>query len=100
MWADMAFTVVIKPKAEGDIQYYRVNEQRVIIDGIKQHLRNEPDVASKRKKQLRPNQIAPWELRVDIYRIFYEVNEAMVNVVSVGHKVHNTLYIRGKEVDL
>lgn len=96
----MAFTVIIKPRAEGDIQYYRVSEQRVIIDGIKQHLRDEPTVVSKRKKQLRPNQIAPWELRVDIYRVFYEVDKTTVHVVSVGHKVHNTLYIRGKEVDL
>jgi mRNA-degrading endonuclease RelE of RelBE toxin-antitoxin system len=41
-------------------------------------------------------------LRVDIYRIFYEVDElaATVTIVAVGHKDHNTLYVKGKEVKL
>ena len=36
------------------------------------------------------------------FRVFYEVNEPaeMVSIVSVGHKVHNVLLIRGKEVQL
>ncbi|MFP4438790.1 MAG: type II toxin-antitoxin system RelE family toxin [Chloroflexaceae bacterium] len=96
----MAFIVIIKPDAEDDIQYYRVNEQRIIIDGIKTHLTAEPDTATKRKKKLRPNPIAPWELRVDIYRVFYAIHGTTVYVVAIGHKVHNRLYIRGKEVDL
>lgn len=93
----MAFTIIIKPNAEEDIQYYRVNEQRVIIDGIKAHLRDQPNVASRKKKVLRPNTIAPWELRIDVYRIFYEITDTTVFIVAVGHKVHNKLYIRGKE---
>jgi mRNA-degrading endonuclease RelE of RelBE toxin-antitoxin system len=96
----MAFSIIIQPNAEGDIEYYRVNEQRTIIDGIKTHLRDQPDIESRRKKILRPNQIAPWELRIDMYRVFYKIEGTTVLVVAVGHKVHNTLYIRGKEVDL
>lgn len=96
----MAFNVIIKPSAEGDIQYYRANEQRVIIEGIKTHLREQPSIEGRRKKPLRPNQIAPWELRIDIYRVFYELDDTTVFILAVGHKVHNKLYIRGKEVDL
>lgn len=96
----MTFTIIIKPNAAGDIEYYRVNEQRTIISGIKTHLPVEPEIEGKRKKKLRPNAIAPWELRIDIYRIFYKFQGTTVFVVAVGHKVHNKLYIRGKEVDL
>lgn len=96
----MAYSVIIQPNAAGDIEYYRVNEQRMIIDGIKTHLRDQPDTENRRKKTLRPNKIAPWELRVDIYRIFYKVTDTSVFVVAVGHKVHNKLYIRGTEVEL
>jgi mRNA-degrading endonuclease RelE of RelBE toxin-antitoxin system len=96
----MAFTVIIKPGAQGDIQYYRINEQRIIIDGISTHLNDKPDVPTKKKKLLRPNALAPWELKIDIYRIFYHIDGDIVNIVAVGHKVHNTLYIRGQEVDL
>lgn len=96
----MAFTVIIKPSAEGNIRHYRVNEQRTIIDGIMTHLRDKPGTATKKKRQLRPNPIAPWELKIDIYRIFYNIDGSTVNIIAVGHKVHNKLYIQGKEVDL
>ena len=54
------------------------------------------------RKMLRDNPIAPWELRVGKYRIFYEVENDIVTVIniSVGMKKHNTLFIRGKEVTL
>jgi len=59
------------------------------------------DVESKRRKQLRPNPIAPWELRVGNHRVFYEVKpEGLVRVLAVGHKVHNELFIRAKKVEL
>ena len=89
----MTYTIIIKPSAEADIQYYRVNEQRVIISGITTHLSDQPDGANKHKKPLRPNPIAPWELRIDIYRIFYKLEATTVLIVAVGHKVHNKLYI-------
>ena len=45
--------------------------------------------------------IAPWELRVGNYRVFYELAaEACVKVVAVGYKEHNDLFIRGKAVEL
>ena len=44
--------------------------------------------------------IAPWELRIDHYRIFYNIEYTLVKVVAIGHKEHNELYIRGKKVDL
>lgn len=46
----MTFTIIIKPNAAGDIDYYRVNEQRTIISGIKTHLPVQPDIEDKRKK--------------------------------------------------
>jgi len=72
----------------------------VIISGITTHLPDQPEVANKHKKSLRTNPIAPWELRIDIYRIFYRLENATVFIIAVGHKVHNKLYIRGKEVAL
>jgi len=59
-------------------------------------------VETKNRKSLRDNPIAPWELRIGKYRVFYEVNEPgqMVSIVSVGHKEHNVLLIGGKEVQI
>jgi mRNA-degrading endonuclease RelE of RelBE toxin-antitoxin system len=50
----------------------------------------------------RPNQVAPWELRVGDFRVFYDVNvdDQVVTVVAVGHKAHNRLRIGGEEIEL
>ena len=45
-----------------------------------------------------------WELRVEKYRVFYDVviegDSGVVQIKAVGHKEHNTLYIGGREVQL
>jgi hypothetical protein len=52
---------------------------------------------------LRPNPIAPWELRVGDLRIFYEVSTEMpatVNILAVGQKDGSILRIAGEEINL
>jgi len=53
------------------------------------------------RKKLRPNPLAPWELKVSKYRVFYEVSQPqIVKIVAAGYKEHNDLFIRGKKVQL
>ena len=60
-----------------------------------------PFVFCKHRKQLEENSLAPWELRVGDFRVFYDVDvaEETVIVIAVGH-VHNTLRIAGEEFEL
>jgi mRNA-degrading endonuclease RelE of RelBE toxin-antitoxin system len=59
------------------------------------------NVESKRRKQLIANPLAAWELRAGDFRVFYEiVDDAMVKIISIGHKQHTCLYIRGEKVEL
>ncbi len=54
-------------------------------------------------KPLRPNPIAPWELRVGELRVFYEVvgsARGVLRVLVVGRKRRNVLTIGGKEIRL
>ena len=58
-------------------------------------------IQTRKRKQLRPNPIAPWELRLDRFRVFYSIEESgIVKVVAVECKEHNDLFIRGKKVQL
>ena len=97
----MKFDIRFIPDADKDLDYYEVREQSIIIDAIGKYLENGADVESKRRKQLRPNPLAPWELRIGDYRVFYEIRaEGLVRVLAVGHKVHDELFIRGQRIEI
>ncbi len=51
---------------------------------------------------MEPNTLAEWELRIGVYRVFYDVDPAasQVKVKAVGYKEHNVLHLRGKEFTL
>ncbi len=93
------FILELTASARDDIRYFQKFEQQLILDTIDQQLSYEPLTATKNRKQLRLNRLAEWELRVDIYRIFYDVasDPSIVTVKAVGWKEHNKLFIRGKE---
>ena len=74
-----------------------------MLDAIETQLAHEPLVETRNRKPLRPNPIAPWELRVGALRVFYEVSAeepGMINVLAVGQKEGNVLRIAGKEIKL
>ena len=97
----MRYEVKFVRSADGDVARYAAHERRLILDGIGRYLEVDADVETRRRKHLRPNPLAPWELRMGAYRVFYEIRDnSVARVLAVGHKEHNDLYIRGKKVEL
>jgi len=89
------------PSADDDLGCYAAREQRIILDVIEDLLGADADVQTRRRKQLRPNPLAPWELRIGDYRVFYEVKpDGLVRILAVGHKRHNDLFIRGERINI
>ncbi len=98
----MKYRIEITEDAKTDLSYFKAWERKEILVGIKEQLLYEPLKETRNRKNLRDNPIAPWEIRIGKYRIFYEVDNDIVAVIiiSVGMKKHNILYIRGKEVKI
>jgi mRNA-degrading endonuclease RelE of RelBE toxin-antitoxin system len=96
----MRFCIALTFSATEDIGHFDPYEQRMIVAAIKSYLQVDADVESHRRKRLRPNQLAPWELKVGKYRVFYDLADSTVKVLAVGYKEHNDLFIRGKRVEL
>ena len=98
----VAYRIEVTEDAKADLAHYAAFERKVIVSDIRKQLTDQPDLETKNRKSLRENPIATWELRVGKYRVFYEVDRAsqVVSIVSIGHKEHNVLFIRGKEVIL
>ena len=70
---------------------------------VETQLANEPLIETRNRKPLRPNPVAPWELRVSEMRVFYDVSEGppqTVRVLAVGIKDRNILRIGGEEIQL
>ncbi len=94
------YTIEITEEAKDDLDQYGASERKRLIQGIRVQLEDQPMDETKNRKKLRYNPIAPWGLRVGKHRVFYEVDQVSerVTIVAVGHKEHNVLFIRGKEV--
>jgi mRNA-degrading endonuclease RelE of RelBE toxin-antitoxin system len=70
-----------------------------VLDAVERQLGHQPLQETRNRKPLRPNPVAPWELRVGPMRVFYEVSPGrVVRVVAVGRKERNVLRIGKREV--
>ena len=70
-----------------------------MLDSVDEQLQYQPTVETRNRKPMRPNPIAPWELRIGDLRVYYEVDvaESFVRVLTVGVKQRNVVRI-GREI--
>lgn len=99
----MAYEIEFAECVKGHFRSLTANQRSIIINAIEKQLSNEPLRETRNRKPLRPNPIAPWELRIGELRVFYDVTSEESNIVkilAVGYKKGNTLFISGKAVKL
>ncbi len=96
---DPTFEIVISEDAIEDLKVLKKPERTTILDGLTPQLAREPTTETRNRNPLRPNELSKWELRIGIYRVFYDVDDenSKVLIKAVGWKDHNILRIRGKE---
>jgi mRNA-degrading endonuclease RelE of RelBE toxin-antitoxin system len=87
------------PAALEHLRFLRKHEQIRVLHEVETDLRHQPEVATRNRKPLRPNPIAPWELRIGHLRVYYDV-QAEPDMVAVGIKERNRVLIGGKEARL
>ena len=98
----MPYKILISDEAEEDLAKLRPVDRKRISEAIVVQLIHQAEDESRHRKRLRENPIASWELRVEDFRVFYNVDGETVTViiVGIGQKRHNRLYFRGGEVQL
>src|SRR3989442_14475082 len=96
------FAIKFTPEAIEDLRSYTKRDRKRIIDETDACLKGEPSRETRNNKRLRPNRLAEWELRVDRFRVFYDIDEAngLVKIEAIGHKRGNCLYVRDEEFQL
>lgn len=78
-------------------------QQAIVFETVDEQLMYQPTVETKNRKPMRPNPLAPWELRIGDLRVYYDVEEepeAVVYINAVGIKERNRVRIAGEVYDL
>ncbi|HEY3119388.1 MAG TPA: hypothetical protein VGL15_02105 [Vicinamibacteria bacterium] len=93
------------PEVQDHLSRFAKRDQTMISDTVPRQLAHQPAVPTRNRKPLDANPIAPWELRIGGYRVYFEVNESAhsVRIVAVGLKDRDRVLIgevkrRGKPV--
>ena len=96
------YEIIYTIEAEEDLKSFRKFEQQFLVDEIDKHLQFEPALPTRNRKKLRSNNLAEWELRIDKFRVFYDIQAVVkiVKIVAIGQKRGNKVFVHGEEYDL
>jgi mRNA-degrading endonuclease RelE of RelBE toxin-antitoxin system len=73
----VAYEIQFVASAKRQLKSFPVPERTGIVAAIEEQLTHEPSIETRKRKRLRPNPIAPFELRTGKIRIFYDVQESI-----------------------
>jgi mRNA-degrading endonuclease RelE of RelBE toxin-antitoxin system len=99
----MAYTIEFAQSVKEQLRALTAHQRATVLGSIERQLFHRPLVETNNRKPLRPNPIAPWELRIGDLQVFYEVaadEPDTVRILAVGRKKGNKLYIGGQEIEL
>lgn len=100
---NVPYRIDYSPEAVDHLAVLIARESATVLDVVGRQLRHEPMRATRNRKVLRANPVAPWELRIGRLRVYYEVREEPERVVvvkAVGVKDRDRVRIGGEEVEL
>lgn len=96
----MPYRIEYSRDAEDHLSVLTARQQTVVLETVDKQLVHQPAVETRNRRPMRPNPVAPWELRIGNLRVYYDVEEELELVVyvrAVGVKERHRVRI-GKEV--
>jgi mRNA-degrading endonuclease RelE of RelBE toxin-antitoxin system len=96
----LKYRIEYSPETEEHFQYLSKRQQVMVLDTVEKQLQFQPGFETRNRKPMRPNPIAPWELRIGDLRVYYDFEdkpERVVYIRAIGIKERNNVRI-GKEV--
>jgi mRNA-degrading endonuclease RelE of RelBE toxin-antitoxin system len=96
-----AYRIEYDTEAVGDLRDLAAPARARVVDAIEMQLPHEPTVETRNRFRAEPNSLGDYELRVQPYRVYFDVDDESRRVVvqAVLYKPRETAYRRGKEID-
>ena len=92
----MAYAIEFTPEADDHLAGLSARDRARILDELERQLVHQPSVETRNRKPMRPNPLAPWELRIGRLRVYYEVSDdpaPIVTIRALGTKDRNRVRI-------
>jgi mRNA-degrading endonuclease RelE of RelBE toxin-antitoxin system len=99
----LSYRIEYSPASEEHLRALTARQRAAVLDAVDEQLAHEPAVETRNRKPMRPNPIAPWELRIGNLRAYYDMVEEpipVVKILAIGVKDRNRVRIGGEEVEL
>lgn len=99
----LPYAIEYSPDAVEHLRFLTARQQASVLDTVDTQLTYQPTVETRNRKPMRPNPLAPWELRIGVLRVYYDVEEfplPRVLIRAVGIKERNRVRIAGAIIAL
>jgi mRNA-degrading endonuclease RelE of RelBE toxin-antitoxin system len=100
----MPYSIEFAESVKRQLKELPAQQRALVLETIEKQLLYEPFLETTHRKRLRPNPIAPWELRIGNIRVFYDVlleePEKTVQILAIGQKRGNILFISNQKIHL
>lgn len=99
----MEYTIEYSPDTVDHLSALTARQRATVLAAVETQLAHEASGETRNRKPMRPNSLAPWELRVGALRIYYDVEEdpeRKVLIRAIGIKERNRLRIGRREFEL
>jgi mRNA-degrading endonuclease RelE of RelBE toxin-antitoxin system len=99
----LRYGIEFSPDAEDHLRALTARNRVIVLDSVDKQLSYQATVETKHKKLMRPNPLAPWELRIGNLRVYYDVEEEpqpIVYIRAIGIKEHNRVRIGSEVIEL
>jgi mRNA-degrading endonuclease RelE of RelBE toxin-antitoxin system len=98
----MLYRIEYSPHTIAHLQALTARQRSLVLTAVEEQLSHQPTVETRNRKPMRPNPLAPWELRVEECRVYYDVwedPEQVVMVLAVGVKDRARVIFGGEAVE-
>src|SRR5438128_1248550 len=104
MWrGELSYRIEYTTAADEHLHDLSARQEATVLETVTTQLLHQPTVQTRKRKLLRANRLAKWELRIGDIRVYYDVAdepEQVVLIRAIGLKVRNRVYVGGEEIQL
>jgi mRNA-degrading endonuclease RelE of RelBE toxin-antitoxin system len=100
---ELPYFIEYSPDAVDHLRFLTARQQAIVLDTVDEQLMHQPTVETRNRQPMRPNPLAPWELRIGTLRVYYDVEDApqpKVYIRAIGIKDRNRIRIAGEIIAL